>query len=558
MKNRFIPFIIRIFSLTRPALFSLLPMLIIIVGCSQKEPAVPPGQPVYGGTLRLKIVDPVENLDPVKILFYTDWTVSGLIYEGLVKYGEDFHKLEPLLAESWEKRDGGRRWIFTLRRGIHFQDDACFPDGKGRELTAEDVRYTFRRIADPAVASPNWYMFSGKIEGIDDFHSGRTTDISGIRVLDSLHVEFRLTRPYVTFLKLLATPTASIVPREAVEYYREDFRLHPVGTGPFVLARWKPLEKLVLVRNSHYWRQTANGYALPFLNTVQFLIKSNYSFNISDFLKGEFDVLSVSDSEYVRLSKMTDFSKKYLTRKYFGKLSVRFLGFSLNADSPLARDVNLRRALALGFHRKELNQSLSGVYFRFANSLVPPILLNNAVFPGLEYNSERARRLIRQSKFADFNRPITVCSNLRSPALVLFKKNVQELGLPVELDIRDVRYYRHIIEDRPDIFRVSFIPSYPDPEDYYMLFYSRSGAGINLTGYHNPEFDRILEQAFFEQDSRERDRLFRRLEEILQQDVPAIYLFHRKPGTVITPRSVHGIKSGFLIMDYSEVWMERE
>ena len=558
MKTVFRHSIIRTLFLFFPVFSLFVLMLLFGAGCSQKKTEIPAGQALYGGTLKLKIVEPVETLDPSRIIFYTDWNVAALIYEGLVKYGKDPNTVEPLLAENWEKLDGGRRWIFTLRRGIHFQDDPCFSGGKGREVTAEDVLYTFRRIANPEDTSPNWYMFSGKIIGLDNFHSGQTANITGIRVLNSHRIEFRLIRPYVSFLKLLATTSASIVPREAVEMYRKDFCWHPVGTGPFILARWKPMSELVLVRNTHYWRKTADGQSLPFLDAIQFLIKSNFSLTASEFLKGEVDVLSVSESEYAQLSKGKNFTSKYTTQKYFGKLGSRFLGFSLNGNSPLSKDVNLRRALSLGFHREELKQDLPGRYFRFANSLVPPLLLNNATLPEPTYDPERAGQLIRQSKYARFSRSLTLCSNLSTPALLLFKRNAEKLGLSMELNIHDIQYYQYIIRNRPDIFRISFIPSYPDPEEYYTLFYSRSGPDINLTGYSNPEFDRVLELAFFEQNERKRQRLFLQLEDILQRDVPAIYLFHRDPDLIVTPRFIHGIKSGFLIMDYSEVWMDRK
>ncbi len=349
-----------------------------------------------------------------------------------------------------------------------------------------------------------------------------------------------------------------MVPQEAPAFYKKDFKLHPVGTGPFIMAQWDQMKKITLVRNTHYWRQNIKGRMLPFLDAVEFYIKPNYTFSESDFLKGEFDIISANDSEYVRLSKTEGFAKKFQIKQYFQKLAVRFLAFSMNTNTILSKDTNLRRALSWNFNRPLLIKNSHGSSFNLAHSLVPPALLGTKPLNEAMYDPKQAAALIKKTNSKQLNHPLVVSSNLRSPALELFKKNAEALGLTIKMDIRNIRYYEHIITDHPDIFRVSFVPSYPDPEEYYMLFYSKSGPEINLTNYKNPEYDRILEQAIYEQNTSKRLLLFLKLEQILAQDIPAIYLFHNKPVYLITPRSIHGIKGRFLVLDYSEVWMENK
>ena len=196
---------------------------------------------------RLIYQNPAETFDPPRIAFLPDWEMASLIYEGLVGYGDDAAGLRPVLAERWQELDGGRRWIFHLRGDVFFHDDPCFPGGRGRRFTAQDVIYTFERLANPKTDSPNWYLLAGKVEGIDAFHAGRAFSIQGIRMLDDGRVEFRLTKTYASFLKSLATQIGMIAPREAVEYYGSEFGNHPVGTGPFRLARRKALEQYSFV-----------------------------------------------------------------------------------------------------------------------------------------------------------------------------------------------------------------------------------------------------------------------------------------------------------------------
>ena len=106
------------------------------------------------------------------------------------------------------------------------------------------------------------------------------------------------------------------------------------------------------------------------------------------------------------------------------------------------------------------------------------------------------------------------------------------------------------------MFRISFVPSFFDPENYYCLFWSKSARDFNLTGYKNAEFDRILESAMIQADESKRSELFARLEEILHRDVPAIYLHHGSPDYRIVPSFVRGFTMRFLQPDFSETWLE--
>jgi ABC-type transport system substrate-binding protein len=177
----------------------------------------------YGGIINLEYSDPASTLDPIKILFGSDWLVSSLVYEGLVGYTENYNELEPLIAQSWKVTDNGRTYIFHLRKNCYFNSDACFGKVSTRKVSAYDVKYSFERIADPSSGCLNKSLFENKIVGWRDFVENRENEISGIVVLDSLTIQFNLTNPFVTFLKILATPTAYIIPHEAIEFYKKRF-----------------------------------------------------------------------------------------------------------------------------------------------------------------------------------------------------------------------------------------------------------------------------------------------------------------------------------------------
>ena len=137
------------------------------------------------------------------------------------------------------------------------------------------------------------------------------------------------------------------------------------------------------------------------------------------------------------------------------------------------------------------------------------------------------------------------------------KKSVDNLELSAALEVEPIQYYNKIIDERPDIFRVSMLPCYPDPEEYYALFYSKSGTSINLTAYQCAEFDSIFEKSMFEQNNEKRIRLFLRLEDILKRDVPAIFISHEGLRYYLVPTFVEGLKVRYFVPDYRQVWIKK-
>ena len=157
----------------------------------------------------------------------------------------------------------GKTYRIPVKKGVYFHDDPCFEKGKGRELTAGDFVYALKRIADVKVKSKNWYIFDGRVAGLDDFREytkGCAKDqvdysrpVEGLYAEDDFTLVFKLNRPWPQLIYWLAyIPTAPMA-KEAVDYYgKEDIVKHPVGTGPFMLKQWHRGVYLEAVRNPNY------------------------------------------------------------------------------------------------------------------------------------------------------------------------------------------------------------------------------------------------------------------------------------------------------------------
>ena len=177
----------------------------------------------------------------------------------------------PLLAEEMPTvSDDGLEYIFKIRKGIYFQDDPCFVNGKGRELTAHDFVYSIKRVADVKNSSSGYWAFDGRIEGLDEFRdisskSNKTNysyPVSGLKALDNHTLLIKLTSPYPQLLYILTLHYSYAVPYEAVNYYAESFVNNPVGSGPYILDKWKRNSRIEFVRNPK-WKQTLRNDKYP-------------------------------------------------------------------------------------------------------------------------------------------------------------------------------------------------------------------------------------------------------------------------------------------------------
>ncbi|MBZ0171640.1 MAG: hypothetical protein K8E66_04605, partial [Phycisphaerales bacterium] len=235
----------------RQALFGVLAALITI-------PAALGAQPAETVVRMPMTTDGPRSLDPVRGSTTYDNMACAQLYETLLQVCYfDPAKFEPLLlAELPTRLEDGRRWRFRLKDGVRFHDDACFPGGVGREVVADDVIYSWKRLADPANGMKNWWLLEDAIVGLESPPAGQAMDydapVEGFTKLSDKEFEIELTRPVYRFLWVLTMFQTAIVPREAVEQYGEGLGSHPVGTGPFLLDEWVQKQRLTLRRNPNY------------------------------------------------------------------------------------------------------------------------------------------------------------------------------------------------------------------------------------------------------------------------------------------------------------------
>ncbi|MDE2422090.1 MAG: heme-binding protein, partial [Gammaproteobacteria bacterium] len=231
--------------------------------CAIQANAAPPTSPADPHKVLRYVFPAAETgFDPAAINDLYSSAVIQSIFEMLYTYDYLARpvKLVPLTAEALpEVSDGGKTYTIRLKKGIYFTPDAAF-GGKARELTMADYVYSFKRLLDPKVHSPNGWMLEGKIDGMDALIAAAKktgqlnydTPVAGFELVDRYTLKIHLLKPDFNFGMILAHEPTAAVAREVIEKYHDNqgwVMGHPVGTGPYQLTSWVPGSQIVLTAN---------------------------------------------------------------------------------------------------------------------------------------------------------------------------------------------------------------------------------------------------------------------------------------------------------------------
>ena len=218
-------------------------LLILLLSCKENKNQFDKSVFRYNESKGIATLDPAFAKSQVLI-----WPTNQL-YNGLVQMDNNLN-IKPCIAKNWEISDNGKTYTFTLRNDVYFHNHRIFLNGKGRKATADDFVYSLNRIIDPKTASPGAWIFNN-------------VKNNGIETVNDSTLRIQLNSPFPAFLGLLSMQYCSVVPKEVVEHYGNDFRRNPVGTGPFQFKMWKEGEKLILVKNPNYFENDSTGNPLP-------------------------------------------------------------------------------------------------------------------------------------------------------------------------------------------------------------------------------------------------------------------------------------------------------
>lgn len=518
-----------------------------------------------GGIFITNELENIRSLDPVGINDVVSHHVAHQIYDLLIDLDTNL-QLKPMLAKKWEVSDDGLTYTFHLRRGVYFHDNKCFPDGKGREFKADDVKYSFTRILDTRTGSVGFDYYKNYILGAEEFTSEISKsvsenrepsikDVSGLIVINDSTFQIKLKKPFAPFIYYMCLGFAYIVPREAVETYGKDFFQNPVGTGAFIFENWTPDLEINLRKNPNYWEKDEFGNSIPYIDRVKFRFIKDLSQQLLEFKNGNLDESYRIPNELFRSvinenkTLTPEYSKYILQRKT--SLTIQYYGFL--TTSKVFSDVRIRQAFNYAIDREKilkyvLNGSASqpAVY-----GIVPPVMPNYDAsrIKGYSFDLQKARQLMEEAGypggkgFPEITLNINEGGGRNTQIAEAIQNMLKEIGVTVKLQLLQfAQHLDNIDAGRADFYRLGWIADYPDPENFLNLFYGKNvpdnpkeKSPINSFRYKNPKFDELFEKALATNDLKERISLYQEAEQIAVNDAPVLFIYYDEDWRLLQP-----------------------
>ncbi len=475
---------------------------------------------ITGNILNLDGIDPF-SLDPALIGDGTSYSYAIQLFSGLVRLNESLEPA-PDIAQDWEVSDDGRTYTFYLRDDVYFHN--------GRQVKAEDFKYSWERACHPATGSQTAATYLGDIVGAREMLAGESEEISGVQVIDEYTLRVTIDELKSYFLYKLTYATSFVVDMANVERGGEWWR-QPNGTGPFKLKQWDENSLLVLEKNENYYGGSSS------LDFVEFHLWAGVPMNLYEL--GQIDVTLVGLDYIDRVTDMAGDFYQELT--VFPELSLTYIGF--NCQKPPFDDANIRRAFSLAIDKDKLVSLTFKDAVSRADGILPPGMPGfNDDLLGLNYDVELALELISASKYGDVsNLPkITITTggwggqiSQELEAII----NEWRVNLGVEVDVRQLEpeeYIYNLMQEKDEMFYWGWGADYPHPQNFLEVLFA-SGSEYNIGEYSNPGVDSLLEMASLEQDNEKSLELYQQAEQILVSDAACLPLWFGQNYVLVKP-----------------------
>lgn len=481
------------------------------------------------GTLRYAIATNPTTLDPGLVADVDTSDLLQNVYEGLVAYGED-NKLHPRLAANWNVTNGGRTYVFHLRKNVKFHD--------GHEMHAADFKWTFERNCGHDFTSSTAKNYLADIVGVNDCLDGKTTTISGIEAPDDYTLRITLDKPRPYFLGKLTYPCAFVLEKGVAPAKEIASVAESVGTGPFKLDRIVSNQEVDLAANPDYY-----GGA-PKIQRIQRPVIQDAATRLNKFKNGELDLLTLERQDIPAVEGDPRLKAQLRT---LPRPAIYYLGINQTQYPPF-KDVRVRRAFAMAFDRAKFATDV--IHLPEAKGLIPPGIVGyRPHLAGIPFDPAQAKELLKQAGYPDGKGlpPLQLAyRDGRPDSELLAVSAITDLqqNLNVKIDGHKMEF-RSLLDARAKkqlaFIGLSWYADYLDPENFLSLLLM-TDSGENRDGYSNPDFDRLCAQADTSLNDAQRIALYQKAEDVALADVARIPVYFGQDMMLVSPR-VKGLRT---------------
>ena len=512
------------------AILLLLAGAILPLGCGEPPPPPPelsgPAEPAYGDAIVEGSIGDASNLIPYIASDVSSSEVTGLVYDGLVKFDKNLD-IEPSLAESWEVSEDGLTITFHLRKGVKWHD--------GADFTSADCLFTYRFVTDPETPTP---------------YAADLMEVESAEAPDPYTFRVKYKRP---FSRALYAWLGDIVPKhllEGVKVQESPLARHPIGTGPYTFVSWKAGTSIELKANPDYFG------GRPYLDRYVIKVIPDTATMFLELKAGNLDQMGLDPIQYSRQTETAEFKARFNKYRYLAS-SYLYLGYNLR--NKLFQDKRVRQALSHAINREEI---IDGVLMGFGQPATggfkPGTWAYNPNIKPTTFDPNKARQLLAQAGWEDSDGDrildkdgvpfiFTIVTNQgnsqRLKTAIIIQERFKEIGVRVK--IRAVEWSALLKEfiDKQNFEATIMgwtLPADPDP---YAVWHSSKTepGGLNFIGYKNEEVDRLILSARETFDREARRAAYFRFQEIIHEEQPYSFIYVPDTLPVVASR-IHGIK----------------
>ena len=520
--------------------------------------------------------DPAKMADRNTRLVYGDIAEALFAYE----YLADNYVLRPEVARSMPSVSAdGLVYTIEMHDDVYYYDPLMevFPNGKGRAVMAKDFVLSLKRLADPGNQSGGWWLYEGRIKGLDEWAAAGadySREIEGFRAIDDYTLELILTGPYPQILHNFAMPFTYPVPGELIDTYGNEWRNYPIGTGAYYYDHGESVRGTQhVLKANRCWKgltfpsassagpettaklgpaalREYQGKALPFCTTVVWNVIEESPLLWLKFLRGELDYRSIPAesfaSEVMQNTPAAEIAAKGIILDINPTLDVTYQFFNME-DPLLGGNKKLRQAMSMAYDHESALEILYNNAAVNAQTPIPPGLGGydpDYKNPYATYDPARAKLLLAEAGHPGGQGLPTFKYQMYSTAdkthrrmVELFIENMSRIGIKVDAVPGEWHTFLKRIDNREvQIGAIAWVADYPDAESFLKLHYGPNKApGPNAAGYDNPKLNELYEKASFMQQSRARDAIYAEAARTAAEDVCWIMGVHRLSYTLEHP-----------------------
>lgn len=526
-------------------------------------------KPKFGGTYQRILTNLPETFDPAFVTDSDSSEVIAQLYSRLFRMSTDL-TASPDIVKSWEISENQKVYTFYLREKIRFHTvlgdsfntNSYTTKNRGRELKAQDVKFTFERVLNPKTNSPHKSTLLSGIVGVPEFQNNQATHVKGIKVLDEHILEIQLMSPTPSFLMELSSHALSIVAQEDIIANKNQLHLNPVGTGPFILEKFTPKKDLIIRANLDYFK------GRPYLDSIRFRFSRDTNLNAYELFEEKelHHVNSIPRKEIKEAIKSSDYT-------FFEKPSLQIQYLAFNVNKKPFDQVKVRQAFNYAINKDVIVKYILNNRGFTANSPLPPGILGHMRdYNPYEFNPKKAKKLLLDAGYSfdekglvsDF--PVVelyVTGRKGSTNNIgrMVQSNLLDIGIEIKLVLQNWnKHFRSIANEETAFFTMGWILDYADADN--VLRYNFTCNNIendnNSSRYCNPKVDQLIYDARTTNNAKIRNEHYAEAQKLLMNDAPWICLYF--PTTyILSHQFVKGIQLssfGESEFNYHNIWLD--